>query len=307
MTVIRRFESIDSALYTITQIVSSTVTYIGENETQGEALTTATWRVRRLFTQGSTVTTQFAGTGQFDQQFDDPDSLFPAPSALLTDSILLDGLTGDINFGNNYAFSPSTAFSIGMWIKPQNIASNSIICSFAGPGPNVDGYMFRWNSGTGSIFAQMRSSTDRNHTFDVAVSAGSWQSILFTFDGGGNINGLDVYVDNTKATTPPSGGLGGAWDVGQDFIIGQRNGSFRAHMNCAGLIVFDKKLSDAEATEWYNLGSPVDPSGLSFVGNVAGYNKLGTDDALFTALASIGVIDGTISATGASIDTGDAP
>lgn len=215
------------------------------------------------------------------------------PNALSL-STLFDGVDQYVDFGDVHKYDISQAFSISMWVKPQNISAARILFSKAGPGPAVDGYMLRHDATTGALFLQMRSGTDRSHTFDKSLTASVWQHVVFTYAGGSNINGAHVYLDASKSSTPSSGSLSGTMLVGADFFLGQRNGSFYFSGNMDEVTVWDKELTQSEVTELYNSGSPEDPTGHSAAANLQSWYKMGDGDTAPTISDNVGSDDGTM-------------
>lgn len=281
----------DTSKHTITETVSSSLTFVGETFTLNDDGTppdesSGIWRIKRILTQGDTVTEGFAGSGEYDQVLDDRASLFPTPVFTNTLSVLLDGVNDHLDGGDIFQFDIANAFSISMWVKPDNIAGNRILFSKAGPAPAVDGYMLRHNATTGALFLQMRTTTiDRSHTFDKSLTASVWQNVVFTYSGASNINGAHVYVDGSKSSTPPSGSLGGTMLGGFDFLFGQRTNTFYFTGNFDQMAVFDKELSQAEVDEIYNSGAPADVLEHSAESNLVSYYTIDDDSGIFPTIS----------------------
>jgi hypothetical protein len=182
-----------------------------------------------------------------------------------------------------------------MWVKPDNISATRILFSKAGSAPNVRGYMLRHNATTGDLFLQMRStSANRNHTFDISLTASVWQHIVFTYNGGSNISGASVYKNGTKNSSSPSGGLGGTMLEGQDFNIASRNGGFFFSGHMDEITVWNKELSQAEVDELYNSGVPFNPTDHSAVANLQSYYTMGDLDTFPTIADNQGSDDLTM-------------
>lgn len=233
----------------------------------------------------------------FDQIWDDRVTEFGDVPDVETNikSILFDGVDEYVNFGNNFNFDISTAFTISMWVKPQNIAATRILFSKAGPGPAVDGWMIRHNATTGAIYYQMRGSSNRSFTSNVTLTASVWQLLTFTYAGGNNINGAHAYVNVTKGNTPASGTINGTMLVGQDFLIAQRSGTFFYSGHVDEVTIWNKELSQAEVTELYNGGVPLTPpTSHSANANLISYYKCGDGDTYPTLTDSVGSVNGTM-------------
>ena len=217
-------------------------------------------------------------TNEFSEKWDDRKTIFPPIPFTPSLSTEFDGINDHINFGDVHNYDIASAFSIGLWVKPNNTASNRILFSKAGPGPDVDGYMLRHNN-DGKIFLQMRSGTDRNHIFASVLTNAVWQFLVFTYSGGSNIDGAKLYYNSViDAQLPPSGTLSGTMLNGQDFILGSRSGGFFFSGNMYQLTVWNKELTQQEIDSLYNGGNPVDPLEHSAVNFLQGYNPLGDGD-----------------------------
>lgn len=210
-------------------------------------------------------------------------------------SVLFDGVNEYVTMGDVHNFDIATAFSISLWVKPNNIASNRILFSKAGPSPNVIGYMLRQNEITGKLFMQLRpSGTKRSHTYDKSLTAGIWQHVVFTYAGGSNRSGAEVYLNASKATTPPAGTLSGSMVASQDFLLGQRTSNFYYSGNMDEVSIWDKELTQAEVTEIYNSGAPADLSQHSASANLTSWYRMGDDDTFPTLTDNVGSDDGTM-------------
>ena len=250
-------------LVKIVDKVNSQLTFVGwasgTKDTPPD-ISKSIWLIKRIVSQGSIVIREEFSDNPFKDIFAHRSSLF---NDITFSNILetsLDGVNDHITGGNIFNFDISDAFTIGMWLKPQNIAATRILFSKAGIAPNVRGYMLRSDATTGKLFLQMRSpSANRTHTFNSALVAGGYQSILFSYSGSSNISGAKVYKDGVLDTNlPPSGTLGGSWLEGQPFILGSRNLGFFYNGLMDEVNVWNKEFTDSEALEWHNSGSPID-------------------------------------------------
>lgn len=259
---------------------SSNETIVGLAERSALA-SDPSWLLEQTIIVGSGQTqVRYADDAQFSQTWDSAidGSAFPVTPSVNNLSTLYDGVNDFCNGGNIFNFDIATAFSISMWLNPQNIAAARILFSKAGPGPAVDGYMLRHEATSGVLFLQMRSGTNRSFSFSTALVAGVWQHIVFTYAGGSNINGARVYKDAVVGSIPGSGTLSGTMLVGQDFNLGSRNAGFFYAGNMDEVTVWDKALTQAEVTELYNAGAPVDPTGHSAIANLLSWYRMGDSD-----------------------------
>lgn len=194
-------------------------------------------------------------------------------------SLSFNGIDEYADGGDIHNYDVATAFSICGWLRPNNISNNMIFFSKATVDANVNGYMLRSNPTTGALFLQMRTTTvNRNHIFDTALTAASWQFICFTYSGGSDISGASVYRNAVKNTTSPSGSLSGTMLQGQPFYLGQRNNSFGFYSGKMDEVsIWDKELTQAEITELYNNGVPTDVSNHSASGNLQSWYRIDGD------------------------------
>lgn len=272
---------LDIALFASSRVlrINSLLSYYGANKKSFASDDDNKWRIWREVVEGKTTKTEYLDGGNFSQVWDDVETLFPTPTFSNLYSASLNGSTQDANGGDIHNFDIAQVFTVGMWVNPNSLSANRILFSKAGNAPNVKGYMVRHNATTGALFAQMRSSTNRNHTFDVSLTAGAYQFVCMTYAGGSNISGLNAYINAVKASTPPSGALSGTMLEGQDFILGSRNGNFYFSGLLDEITVWDKELTQAEVTELYNSGSPNDPNDHSASANLVSYYPV-VDDGL---------------------------
>ncbi len=261
--------------------VSSTLTYIGYARKANPLTSENVWQIRRITIQGTETITEYADKGNFTQIWDDRDNgiMFPVPTFFNSLSTSFDGVDELLNGGDVHAYDVASAWSIGLWVKPQNVAGNRILFGKAGPSPNVNGYMLRHNTG-GQLYLQMRTSTvNRAHTFNSTLTAGVWQHVMFTYSGSGDMNGIKIYLNGVlDSTLPGSASLTGTLLGGWDFILGSRTGTFFYVGNMDEVTVWNKSLSQSEVTELYNSGSPLNPTSHSAVGNLQSHYRCGDGD-----------------------------
>jgi hypothetical protein len=198
-----------------------------------------------------------------------------------TTSLDFDGLTEYATGGDIHNYDITDAFTICGWLKPANIASAMIFFSKATLDASVNGYMVRFNATTGQAFFQLRSTgQNQSHTFtDIAITPGEWQFIAWTYAGGANKNGVNMYRNDYKSVvTPTGGGLTGTWLDGQPFYLGQRNNSFGFYNGLMDEVsVWNKELSEVEVMEIYNSGVPNDLSMHSANANLASWYRFDGD------------------------------
>lgn len=195
-----------------------------------------------------------------------------------TTSVLMNGIDEYLSGGDIHKYDIANAFSICMWIKPDNTAAARILFSKATVNASVNGYMLQSNATTGALYLQMRATTSTSHTFNTVLTAGSWQFVCFTYSGASNISGASVYKNAVKNSTSPSGALSGTMLFGQPFYIGQRNNSFGFFSgNMDEITVWNKALTQSEVTELYNAGVVYDYSEHSAASNLQSWYRFDND------------------------------
>lgn len=306
-TVARQVHESDFALKR-TEVVNSTLTYIGENKDKDALTSDPTWRIKRITVIGGEEIEEYAATGGFDQVWDNRDDgiIFPVPPFENTKSLAFDGVDEYIDLGDNYDFGPATAFSWSIWIKANNFSAQRVFLSKTTKDANVWGYVL-YHDSSGKLFLQMRASgTLRSFTFNSTMTAATWYNVVLTYDGGSNINGITAYINAVAETVPGSGTLND-WSNAASLEFGRRSTSFYYSGLMQQVSVWDKELSPAEVTEIYNSGSPADLSLHSATANLQSWWKMNTDATFPTETDNEGAADGTLTNFEVGDYTADVP
>jgi len=231
----------------------------------------------------------------------------PSNPFLNTKSLEFDGVDEYIDFGDNYDFGPATAFSVSMWIKPNNLAAQRALISKSTNDGNVFGWIIYHNA-SGNIFIQMRSSGNlRSFTFSDTLTAGVWQLLVFTYAGASNIDGAKVYIDAVLDGGTPGSGALGVWDHTEPLKIARRSNSFHYSGKMNQVAIWDKELSQSEVDDIYNSGTPDALSNHSSFGNVLSWWELNTDANFTTEQDQVASVDGTLTNMEAADYVSDAP
>lgn len=307
-TLIERFAN-HYGRYVLVDRVNSNLSYIGVAE-HGALTSEAHWHVKRVQGVGSLITVESAPRQAFDNIWDDRTTLFPAAAYTNTYSVIFDGVNDYITCGNNYTFEISQAFSVSMWVKPNNLAATRCLVSKCSNDANVYGWNIQHIIVTGAIQLQMRSSggTFPIHAFTSALTAGVWQHVVVTYAGGSNINGARCYRNSVIGDTPASSSLTGTFANTANFTLGARNTAFPYSGHMDEVMVWNKALSQAEVTELYNGGTPFDPIDHSAYGNLLSYWRMGDGDTYPTIFDNdTGGADGTMTNMTAGSIVADVP
>jgi hypothetical protein len=233
--------------------------------------------------------------GRFVHVWDDRTSLFSTATLFNVYSVGLDGVDSSMNGGDIFQYDVANAWSLVMWVKPDNTSAQRVIYSKATADANVFGVALYHNN-TGKIFLQMRASGQlRSYTGSLTLTSGVWQQIALTYNGGNNINGVRVYVNDTVDTTPSSGTLTNTLLYGQDALFGRRGSSFYFSGNMDHVGVYNRVLTLGEITEHYNSDSPLDLGGInSTSSNLVSYYTCGDGDSGLTVLDNTSTNDLTL-------------
>ena len=120
-------------------------------------------------------------------------------------SLLLDGINEYIDCTNNavFDFGGLNAFSFETWVKFDNLTGLRMLISKweLPPAPiNARGYYF------GTSGNQLRFSLFNTNTFFISVTSveilnlGQWYHLCLTYDGSGDVSGVNMYIDGVLAT-----------------------------------------------------------------------------------------------------------
>lgn len=219
-------------------------------------------------------------------------------------STLFDGIDEFVTFGDNHNFENNVAYSLSLWVKPTNLAgSRKTLWAKSSNDANVFGWGWYLET-SGELFLQMRASgqTRQHSTSDAGpLVAGTWYNLGLAFDGSQNINGVTLYVNGSPLAVPSSGVVTNTLITTDASQIARRNTTFPLNANIDEVTFWDKKLSAAEWTELYNLGSPDDPTNHSASANLIHWYKCGDDDTFPTWTDNQGSVDGTMT----NMESGD--
>lgn len=274
---------------------SSVFAYLGIAR-DGALTSESKWKIVRVFRQGNTYTVQYSNGGNYDQIWDNRASVFPTVALSNVYSINFDGVNDLVDFGNNYGFERSQAFSISLWVKPNNLSATRCLISKCSNDVNVWGYNIEHLVTSGKIQLQMRTSglTYPVYAFTSALTAGVWQHLVVTYNGGSNINGARCYVNSVIGDTPGSSALSGSFSNTASFIVGARNTAFPFIGNIDEVSVWNKELSQSEITALYNSGQPTDLATHSAYANLLSWWRMGDSDTYPVILDNKGSVNGTM-------------
>lgn len=193
-----------------------------------------------------------------------------------------DGANDYCNGGDIHLYDNADAFTVNLWVKPQNTAAQRALFSKTTNDVSVFGWVLYHNN-SGQLFLQMRASgTNRQHTYTTSTLTSSvWQMVTLAYAGGSNINGALAYINASAGTTPSSASLA-SWLAGQDFTLGSRNTGFNFSGRIDHVTIWDKQLTSGEVTELYNSGVIFNPTAHSANANLQSWYRMGDNDTFPT-------------------------
>lgn len=236
--------------------VNSQLVYQGQSYKQNALDSEAVWCISRTSRNGTVTTTEYADGGAFTQVWNNRYNLFPPANFLNSYSALLNGIDGNISFGNNLTYNTGYEWSISIWFKAQNLAARRTLFAKVTNDSNVYGIGIYLET-DGKIFIQTRASgalaayTSTNSFVDDV-----WNNFTLTYSGSGNQNGYRLYFNGVVGVTPSSAILGNITNT-EYARIGIRNGSFPFSGNLDEVSFWTKALSASEVSQLYNNGSPI--------------------------------------------------
>jgi hypothetical protein len=252
--------------YTLTDISTPIVTYVGEAFEQGADTSQPVWRIKRVSTNSSGSIVEYAtnvdGKILFDQIWDDRDTLFP--ELPYTDTISTNfetnsyALIGDVP---ELSFDKLDPFTISTWFKLS--ATNERILFSKQGGSNSEGYRVAIQGGDPRFHLSGGGAGDRievrvNLAVAFEFDDGEWHHIAFIYNGNGLASGVSVYVDAVmQTTTNQVDNLTSSTITTVAAQISGRNGANAGFNGLENEVsVYNTNLSAAQVEEIYGLGEP---------------------------------------------------
>lgn len=272
------------------------VTYVGRSHIQTASTSDAKWQIYRVVTISNLETKEYAGGGYYNQVWDNRTTLF-GPDAAFTNAVStnFDGVNDYLSAGNNFNKDNATAWSISMWVKPNNVAAQRCLYSKTSNDANVFGIGIYHTVG-GNILVQMRAASQlRSYTTTLpGVVAGVWTHLVVTYSGGQDINGIRVYSNAVVDSTPSSGAITNTLLTLENAHFATRNSGFYFSGNLDEISFWDKALDQSEVTELYNGGIPNNAATASMAGSLEAFYRMGDVDTHPTIYDQAGTVDLTM-------------
>lgn len=288
--------STDTRYTSITENVNSQLLYYGRAAT-GSVTSDPVWQIYREYTIGTKTYLEYAGTGAFDQVWDDRTTIFSTPAFFNQYSTNFDGINDTVSFGTAFTnFDVGNAWSMSFWLNINNLTAQRCVYSKATNDVNVYGFSIQVTTG-GNVFLQCRSTTyNLTHTGSIVLPTTAWTHLVVTYSGGSNINGMRIYSDAIVDTTPASGAMAATLYSGsQTALFGARGATTNPYSGYIDEVTFwNTALNASQISELYNSGSPADPTTHSATAFLLNWYRMGDNDTYNVISDNQGSTDGTM-------------
>lgn len=174
--------------------VNSALKYTGYATDQSALGSQALWKIKRELLSGGVWETEWAGV-DFDAIWANRSSIFSSLPYSNVYSLLMDGINDRISVphASSININASQAFSIGKWLKTSDTSAGTLFYKGSASQRLDIGY-----DASGRIVAELRGGGlgDRIRVREDTdtIDDLTWRLILFTYDGGGNASGANIYV-----------------------------------------------------------------------------------------------------------------
>lgn len=131
-------------------------------------------------------------------------------SGKFSGSLNFDGIDDYVELDSaRLSFERTSPFSIGLWMKPAALTTNTIFSKQLASSPYT-GYAL-WLLSNGSVKFEMFNSTGSTmHSSAGTLVTGKWQHILITYDGSGSSADVNIYINGNPESTSDSGSISGS-------------------------------------------------------------------------------------------------
>jgi hypothetical protein len=161
-------------------------------------------------------------------------------------------------------------FTISAWVRPDNLTSSTQYVFRGGNSSyNLLITTFRITlrlSSSVNNYIQRQAFNDVNWWKEQTLG-NQWVHIIATYDGSKDPNGITFYLNGVKYEdlTNTLGTYAGVQDVGE-FKIGEGSGGSTTFLNAKlnHVSIIDRVITDVDAEELYNDGSPIDVRECTF-------------------------------------------
>jgi hypothetical protein len=230
-----------------------------------------------------------------------------SPYALSFDSASSDYIDcGDsdyFSFGNGSTDSP---FSVSAWVNFSDVTNSSLFSKSDASGEKE--YSVHINSE--KIYFGLYSDLGNDYIFknyDTALTSlqGSWLHFVFTYDGSRSVNGLKIYLNNSRVDDQSfTSGTYVAMNNGTaPFKIGRSFNNRYLNGSISNVSIWNAALTSTQVSEIYSEGIPQNLSNHSAVSSLVSWWQLGSNSSFNSSLNQWTCIDEKGTNTGESSQT----
>lgn len=283
----------------ITDRASANTTYQGRAEI-GSSESAPVWLITRTTVVGNITKQDVAGTGLFNQVWNDRASLFPPAPFVNEYSLNFDGINDYVSMGNpaNLSFERTDAFSLSCWFNTTMLGTTQGLMTKRDATANLRGYQLALTT-TGEISFNLSNINATNRLLvntTAPILPLTWYHLIVTYDGTSLPGGISIYLNGSlQGITTITSTLTSTIITAENFQVGARSG---VTLPFLGFIdepaVYDIALTLPQVVDIYNSGVPRDLISLSTGGNLVSWWRNGDSDFYPTILDQVGINHGTM-------------
>lgn len=153
---------------------------------------------------------------------------------------------------SDFDFDISSAHSFSFWYDTDEI-STEVIIGKTQVYNTQDGYAILIYT-DGDIQTYYRSSTPQNTQVITTETCSDWCHGVVTYDGSGNRNGFNIYINGVLSATGTSSTITGSWLNNHALTVGAETGGTSDAFtgNVDDVRIYDYELTSAQVTDIYN-------------------------------------------------------
>lgn len=276
----------------------------------GTLESSASWQIKRTVKINTQSITDWAGNGDFNQIWDDRETLFGSIPFGNENSLEFDGINDYLEtpHSTDLNFERTNAFSISHWIKIDNITATHFWLSKRENAGNVRGWQTFYFANSGPALSLSNINVgNRLFVYGPALPINTWYHIIFTYDGSSSASGVKMYLNGTSVSlVVQENTLTGTIQTNVPTNFGTRNGATGNFFSGKAdeIAVWNIELNQSQVNDIYNSGVVRDLSTLSTGANLISWWRMGDNDTYPTILDQIGSNDFTmLNMTNSDINT----
>ncbi len=268
--------------------VSSSLMYVGYSGSSDRPVSAKAWRIQRIRRLGAAVVVDWALNNSELAVWDNRSAYFPTPIFNNQNSLLFDGINDSLSVGTGYIYEMSQAWSLSVWLKPNNVAAQRVIYSRVTQDSNVYGVALYHQAG-GTIMIQVRAAGQLGQWIATAttLTSGVWQHLCLTFAGNNRLDGMRLYLNGIVEVPISATVVSNTLSYGQPSYWGSRGSGFYYSGYMDEATIWSRVLSGSEVSTLYNGGSPTNPSSSLFANALYSYLRMG-DNAAYPVIPDDG-------------------